>query len=141
MNRVTDFLWRGPRPKDLNELVQLGFENIICLESGWYELLSSSKRERQFPCELGLNYYDMGLSDITPPSQFDAGFIIQKINQLKGKTYIHCLTGVDRTGFICAVYRMKFQDWTFEQAHKEFVDMGRHWWFAWWKYELKKWGK
>ncbi len=35
--------------------------------------------------------------------------------------YVHCLHGADRTGTICAAYRMVVEGWTFAQAHEEMM--------------------
>lgn len=130
-------IWRGPRPKDLKVLRDECFHRIISFQSGWYELLTETKRERQFPCDFGLKFYDLGSSDIFPPDKRTVETALELL-QRGGKTYVHCLSGVDRTGFIIAVYRMKIQGWDFERAHDEWVKLGRHFWFFWWKRELKK---
>ncbi len=44
------------------------------------------------------------------------------------KVYIHCLHGSDRTGFMCAAYRMVVQRWTADEAIAEYTkgDFGYH---------------
>ena len=51
--------------------------------------------------------------------------------------YIHCLHGMDRTGFAIAAYRMLVQHWTLKKAYQECLDMGHHvFWYWWWKRSL-----
>ena len=42
----------------------------------------------------------------------------------KGQVFIHCQHGKDRTGLLAALYRVKYQGWTPEQAHKEWAALG-----------------
>ncbi|MGY0218557.1 dual specificity protein phosphatase family protein [Endozoicomonadaceae bacterium StTr2] len=57
------------------------------------------------------------------PKPFVAGVMreIHKQQKLGKKIYIHCLHGSDRTGFMCAAYRMVFQGWTANQAIDEYT--------------------
>ena len=46
------------------------------------------------------------------------------INSRKGPIVIHCWHGSDRTGIVCALYRIIFQDWTKEAAIDELRNGG-----------------
>lgn len=46
------------------------------------------------------------------------------IRHAKGPILIHCWHGSDRTGAICAMYRIIFDKWTKEEAIKEMVNGG-----------------
>lgn len=132
-------LWRGPRPLDLNVVKALGVKKIISLESGIYDLFHHDQLiERQFPCEFGMDQYDLKSSDFTPPETWAVDKFLS-LMKYPGPTFVHCLSGVDRTGFMCAVYRMRVQGWTFEAAKKEWITLGRHPWYFWWESSLKKW--
>lgn len=137
MLQVHKEIFRGPRPKDLHELRMYGVDTIISLQSGWYQLLNEDKYERQFPSDYGIRHYDLGSSDIWPPESWVVNKCLDLMTQER-HIYIHCKSGVDRTGFICAVYRMQVQNWTFNEAFQEWIAEGRHPWFFWWKRELKK---
>lgn len=39
---------------------------------------------------------------------------------------VHCRAGSDRAGLMVALYRMKFDNWTAEQARQEMLDHGHH---------------
>ena len=40
--------------------------------------------------------------------------------------FVHCLHGVDRTGFMIAVFRIRRMNWTFEEAYSEMRELGFH---------------
>jgi protein tyrosine/serine phosphatase len=105
MKKVSDYLYRGPRPKDLADLKALRFDCIINLQSGVYEFLHNDLYEQQFPCDFGMDQYDIPCSDFTPPTRWQIYKVISTINSHQ-KTYIHCKHGVDRTGFMVACYRV-----------------------------------
>lgn len=141
MMRVTDTLWRGPRPNNLEDLEQLGFQCIISLESGIYELFHSDKLEfeEQHPEDFKMASYFCPMSDFTPPKYSKVVGVFDILQyQMPKKTYLHCKAGVDRTGFVCAAYRMKVQGWSFDQAVNEYRQMGRHKRFFWWDWFLKQ---
>lgn len=138
MIQVDTNLWRGPRPTDLQPLQDQVFVRIISLESGVYDLFHADRVEQQFPCEYGMAQYDLKCSDISPPSDW---VVLKFLALMKFglKTFLHCLSGVDRTGFLCAVYRMRVQGWTYEAALAEWKKLGRHPWYFFWEPALKRW--
>ncbi len=80
--------------------------------------------------------YNMPCSDVAPPE----AYVAEKVIQLSGdfeKTLIHCATGVDRTGVVAAIYRMRVQGWSRDAAIKEWIALGRHWWYDWWRTAIK----
>lgn len=130
-------LYRGPRPANLAALRSDGVKRIINLESGIYSMLHPGDViERQFPCEFGMKEYNMPCSDLTPPE----AWVVETVIRLMADslpTYVHCLSGVDRTGYVCAAYRMRVQQWPYAAAVKEWKDLGRHPWYFWWGQRLK----
>ncbi len=130
-------VWRGPRPNNLADLVRAGIKRVIDLESGVYEYFhENDPLIHQFPVDFGLQYYHMPCSDVTPPEDW----VVEKVLKLTADTmptYIHCLSGVDRTGFVCAAYRMQVNKWTYQAAVAEWKALGRHSWFFYWEYKLK----
>lgn len=133
-------LWRGPRPRSLGDVRNQGVERLINLESGFYQgaLATEGLVVREFPPDFGMVEYNMPCSDLTPPEDF----VVEKVCSLVMDaipTYIHCLSGVDRTGYVCAAYRMRVCGWTYSAAVGEFRALGRHAWYWWWEGKLKKW--
>lgn len=140
MIHVNENLYRSPRPKDLNETKTAGIKTIVSLESGLYQLITDTKREHQFPVDFGIDYYDLDCFIVAPPKSWQVEKFLEIV--AKGnKTLVHCLSGVDRTGYMCAAYRMQVQGWTYEQAHKEWVALGRHFIYIAWDDDLKAWQK
>lgn len=136
------FLFRGPRPKTCADLQKLKFIDIVRIEEGFRDFFYNDVYENEIPKDFGINRSDFRLSNFFPPTENQVKNIISLLNFLEHhgqKTYLHCFSGVDRTGYIAAVFRMFFQGWSYEDAYTEWVKLGRHWWLDWWKYSLKKW--
>lgn len=132
--------YRGPRTQTLRELIHADFKLVIDLESGIYEKFSDDIYEAEAKSITGFEYVRrIPCSDLFPPNKQRVGQFLYFIKRSDEKTYVHCLSGVDRTGFMVAVYRMQIQGWAFDAAYSEWVKEGRHWWYDWWKYSLKKW--
>lgn len=136
---VANNLWRGPRPKTFDEISDAGFSDIIDLESGTYDLLHDDKYEEQLALERTVINHRITCSYFSPPysTQVEEFLKIVTDPNVK-KVFVHCQAGKDRTGFMCAVYRMKVCGWSYEQAVKEYKDMGLHWYYYWWIPALKK---
>lgn len=142
MIQVDKDFWRGPYPKDLQELKNKGFVQLISLQTGVYELVFETKRETQNPKKYDLDFWHFPCSDIFPPKISPVLAVLYLLRNGR-KTYVHCLSGVDRTGYITAVYQMRYLGYSYKEAVCEWKEKGRHWWFFWWaiflkKYEMKK---
>lgn len=136
-------VWGGPRPANLADLRAEGIKRIISLEAGVYQALKVYENERdsvmfQFPCEFGMAEYNMPMSAIQAPDKD----YVDKILKLVADgmpTFIHCEHGQDRTGFVGAVIKMRYEGWTYKQA-LEWWSAFRHWQYFVWDKELEKWG-
>jgi protein tyrosine/serine phosphatase len=95
----------------------------------------AAKSEKSFASTLGLDELYLDMSGIGRPT---VGAIMEALqyiatNKRSGiSTLVHCLHGVDRTGIVCAAYRIVYQGWPVEQAWAEAVKMGLHWYVYWW---------
>lgn len=140
MENVHSNLYRGPRPKSLKQLKDAGIVCVISLQSGVFEVLKTDEYELIDWPRSGIAHYDIGQNDITPPTPADVNAVLKIITDWlpHGKVYIHCLAGVDRTGFMVACYRMMIQAWPFDDAWKEMKEKGSHYWYRWWKLSLRK---
>lgn len=140
MLQIDTHLWRGARPKSLTELKDLGFERMIDLEAGFANLFSDDQYEKD--CAIWGRFLSKAWfskwSDFFPPSSGRISLVVLIMTYSTDKLYVHCLSGVDRTGVAAMAYRVRVQGWTFDEAHAEWVKLGRHWRFWWWKYFLKK---
>lgn len=140
MKEVVPGLYRGPRCHP-DEIVENKIDVVLCLQSGLWDLATNDPYDN-----FDFHFYDIqvvniGMSDFTPPEQDAVNRAINTIERsLKygRRVYIHCKSGVDRTGFVVAAYRMRVQKKPFKEAYEEWVREGRHFWYFWWKYALKK---
>lgn len=143
VTQVSENLYRGPRPstvEKIEELKALGITTILNLQSGVYETFHDDYYESKCH-ELGMNTFRIHCSDISPPTETQVKRFLSVID-LTSKTYVHCLHGVDRTGYMCAVYRIERQNWSWAAAVKEMFAMGFHKWpYLWWIWVLKIYGK
>lgn len=132
-------LYRGPRPDSFGDLKRFGITRVISLQSGAEDELTESKYEHEHPEDFGMKQVRIRCSNILPPDFKQTMDALRLMSDGSHINYVHCHSGVDRTGFMVAVYRMMFNHWSFDDAHSEWVKMGRHWWFWWWKFELRTW--
>jgi protein tyrosine/serine phosphatase len=139
--QVTPNIFRGPRPKNLRELFRKKVQRIINLESGVVDYFTDDDYEASLPIAVnrGVEYMEVDLSNIFPPSRKKIESILEVLRADPTKrTFIHCMAGKDRTGFVCAVIRMQLCGWGYRRAVNEMIEMGQHWRYRWWIRFLKK---
>lgn len=116
--QVSERLYRGAQPSDggLSRLRNLGINTVI-------NLRGASARTRAQEAEaraLGLNYYNVALPNWGRPQDARVRRILEIIAAPEnGRVFIHCRTGVDRTGMIVAIYRMTHDGWNANDALAE----------------------
>lgn len=117
LRQVAPGIWRGAQPTEegWNFLQSLGLTNVV--------KLNEQSEGRDSPAFSG--YYDpISISEqllSVPKSK-----VFTAVSHISPGTYVHCSHGQDRTGLICAVYRVQTQHWTKAQAEKEMLDNGFH---------------
>ncbi len=118
LQQVNERLYRSAQPRKggIKRLHELGFNTII-------NLRGTSERTRAQEAEaraLGLNYYTVSLPNWGRPKDARVARILEIINAPEsGRVLIHCRSGVDRTGMIVALHRMKDEGWTSQDALAE----------------------
>ena len=134
INKVTDNLYRGARPnfEDLQGAQRkdtgLGLTTVFDLEND----KEATMREYEWCKTLNLEFVNPGMNEILRPAPAELNLIAIDImtNLAHGKTVlVHCKHGQDRTGFVIADYRMKYQGWPFQVAYQECLDYGHKAWF------------
>lgn len=124
-HRVHTYLYRGafPSTRGVDELKGLGVKTIIDL------------RLRDKPVEveeiqaklLGMNYISL------PTGYYISGNTQKRFLQLveqasqdpsKAPIFVHCAHGSDRTGFLCALWRVKHDGWSIGEAVSEMLRYG-----------------
>lgn len=118
LQQVNERLYRSAQPREggIKRLHELGFNTII-------NLRGASKRTRAQEAEaraLGLNYFTVSLPNWGRPDDARVARILEIINAPEsGRVLIHCRSGVDRTGMIVAIHRMRDEGWSSNNALAE----------------------
>jgi hypothetical protein len=133
-------LFRGARPvdiRDLRNLEALGVRTIISLEEGLFSAFRWA-REPAIWRAMGYTWYQVKLSAIVPPTrgQLDAIRALIHVSQAHYRplpedqptagVFVHCYSGVDRTGMVIADWRVTEQEHDPKQAWAECIRMGMH---------------
>ena len=104
-----------PTPDGLRTLKGLGFNTVINLRN-WHSDLDEMG-------ETGLALEEIPISAFRPKLVEVVRFV-QIVGQDRGPILVHCLHGADRTGMMCAIYRVAFQGWSKEDAIEELIEGG-----------------
>jgi protein tyrosine/serine phosphatase len=118
---VAPGIYRGSRPTDdgLDSLKELGIKTVVNLRHyhGSVEEAGCKKR--------GLDYEHIVLASSRAPSDADARRFLKIVTDpARQPVYFHCWRGKDRTGVMCATYRMAVQHWTLADALAEMYAFG-----------------
>jgi protein tyrosine phosphatase (PTP) superfamily phosphohydrolase (DUF442 family) len=107
--RVTPRLWRSaqPTPGDLRREKARGLKTVICVRSG--PTLASWPLEREACETLGLELHKVNIRGREAPRKGDLLALLDLFSEIEYPVLIHCKSGADRTGFICAVYLLAIE--------------------------------
>jgi len=116
--RVSDDLYRGalPTTQGLQELKKLGVRTVI-------DLRESDDNQAKM-AELGLIYEHIPMTAFHVKDDHVVQFLRIAGDPGRAPIFVHCQRGADRTGLMCAIYRIAFQGWTKEQAIAEMTQGG-----------------
>jgi protein tyrosine/serine phosphatase len=118
LHKVSDDLYRSAQPtaEGIKNLKSMGIETIVSLRS-----FHSDRDEIGY---IGLAYEHIYMK-AWHPEEKEAVRILQIVtNSKRTPVLVHCQHGSDRTGTMCAIYRIFVQGWTKEEATKEVIDGG-----------------
>ena len=117
-HKVSEDLYRGAQPSaDGNrELQRLGMRTIINLRG-----LHSDRRELR---GTAIRYRHIRMEAILPRDEQIIRFLRIVSKKENGPFFVHCQHGADRTGTMCALYRMAFQGWSKDEAIDEMTQGG-----------------
>lgn len=130
--------WRGGAPKSTVDLIQLyaqGVRTIISLETGFADKLGDYPEEQSDWESMGGAYHLVKCSNFWAPTAAQTNEVMRLMgNKPAGKVYLHCFSGVDRTGWMAARYRLSRLDFlnASDAWEVEAKGSGTHWWFYWW---------
>lgn len=118
--KVSDDLYRGAQPKKagFEELKKLGVKTIVNLRN--------SNDDEEMIAGAGFNYFHIPVSSIFPRKKKFARFLEIVSDPANCPVFVHCRRGADRTGTAVALYRIKAQKWTADEAVNEMMNGGYH---------------
>jgi protein tyrosine phosphatase (PTP) superfamily phosphohydrolase (DUF442 family) len=118
LHKIDDGLYRGAQPtaEGIRELEKLGVKTIICLRDEHSDkgILGHSK--------IAYEYIPMTAWD--PTEEQVIRFLRIVADKKHRPVFVHCKHGSDRTGMMCAVYRVAIDGWTKHQAIEEMTAGG-----------------
>lgn len=125
LQKIGTDIWRGAQPykRGFQRLMQSGVKTVVNLREEQYSI----DDEKKLVEELGMHYVSIPLRPFDVPEDHKIEqFLELMANAERHTVFVHCLHGMDRTGMMCAIYRMKAHDWTFEDTYEEMIKMGFH---------------
>jgi protein tyrosine/serine phosphatase len=139
-HEVSPGIYRGGRPAeaDFGSLAAFGIRIDVDLQGGddypiidWYEKgegPAAIKNEQSDARSVGIVFLNYPLSSLHDPNKAQIHDIDQVLQMMhdpaRRPIFVHCRHGVDRTGLIVALYRIRFEGWTQDQAWEEWVSLG-----------------
>ena len=118
LHKVNDGLYRGaqPTPEGIKELEKLGIKTIVGLRS------NHSDKEILGNANLVFEHIPMKTWDVNEEDV--VRFLQIATDKKRQPVFVHCQHGADRTGTMCAAYRMAVDGWTKQQALAEMTQGG-----------------
>ncbi|SHJ67561.1 Dual specificity phosphatase, catalytic domain [Rubritalea squalenifaciens DSM 18772] len=129
--KVSDSLYRSAQPskEGMRNLEKMGIKTVINLR-----FFSKDDRLLEGSFLKGVHYPTLTWM----PDESTAEKFLAQMAQQNGAPYlIHCYHGSDRTGAMCALYRIEQQGWKYDAALEEMI-YGGYGFHAIWK-NLPKW--
>jgi protein tyrosine/serine phosphatase len=112
-HRVDEGVYRGAQPtaEGMRELEKLGVKTVLNLRSmhSDRELLKGTK----------LDYVDIPMHTWHPEREDIRAAMKVLTDPARKPVFVHCQYGSDRTGVVCAVYRVLEEGWTKDRAIRE----------------------
>lgn len=118
LHRITDNLYRGAQPtaEGMQQLKAMGIRTVVNLRS--------FHSDRDEIGGTGLAYEHIYMKAWHPEDKELVRFLQIVTDPARQPVFFHCQHGADRTGTMCALYRMAIQGWTREEALKEMTEGG-----------------
>lgn len=118
LHQVSPDLYRSAQPtaNGMRNLKQKGIETVVSLRS--------YHSDRDEIGDTGLGYEHIYMKAWHPERKEVVRFLQIVTNPKRAPVLVHCLHGADRTGTMCALYRIAVQGWTKEEAILEMTKGG-----------------
>jgi protein tyrosine phosphatase (PTP) superfamily phosphohydrolase (DUF442 family) len=116
--KVSDYLYRSAQPSaiGMQNLKEAGIETVVNLRS--------FHSDRDEIGDTGLGYEHIYMKAWHPEEKEIVRFLQIVTNPKRTPVIVHCQHGADRTGIMCAAYRVVVQGWSKEEALKEMTEGG-----------------
>jgi len=122
--RINTNLYRGAQPTEegFKQLKQMGVKTVIDFRS-FHTTREQVEAAGLTSVEIPIRA-DLGS---TPPTREQIQLFFKTVlDPAKQPCYVHCAFGKDRTGTMCALYRLEMDGWTPEEAMQEMQAFGYH---------------
>ena len=118
LHKVSETLYRSSQPSadGMRNLKAMGIETIVNLRS--------FHSDRDEIGDTGLAYEHIYMKAWYPEEKEAIKFLQIVTNPRRSPVLVHCRHGADRTGTMCALYRVAVQGWSKEEALKEMTEGG-----------------
>ena len=116
--RVSDDLYRGAQPtaEGMRQLEAMGVRTIVNLRE--------FHDDQSLLAGTNMEYETIRMSALHAEDEDVVRFLRIVTNPLSGRVFVHCQHGSDRTGTMCAAYRVVIQGWTQDEAIREMTQGG-----------------
>lgn len=117
-HKVSDTLYRGAQPtaEGFRELKAMGVKTVVNLRS--------FHSDRDEMGDVRFKYDHIYFKAWHAEDHEVVRFLQIVTNTNNAPVFVHCQHGADRTGTMCAIYRMAVQGWTKDAAIKEMTEGG-----------------
>jgi protein tyrosine phosphatase (PTP) superfamily phosphohydrolase (DUF442 family) len=118
LHQAAPGLYRGAQPtaEGMRELEKMGVKTVIDLR-----MLHSDRDEIG---RAKLAYVQIPMTTLCPSEDDMVRFLRIVGDKNRGPVFVHCQHGADRTGTMCAVYRLAVCGWTKQEAVREMTQGG-----------------
>lgn len=118
LHKVGDGLYRGAQPtaEGIKELEKMGVKTIVSLRT--------SKSDREIMEGTNLALEEIPMDTWSVKQEYVERFLSIAADKNRQPVFVHCQHGADRTGTMCAAYRVVIDGWTKQQAIDEMTKGG-----------------
>jgi len=118
LHKVSDGLYRGAQPsaEGMRELKEMGVKTVVSLRA--------FHSDRDEIGETSLAYEHIPMKPWHPETEDVVRFLQIVTARDRRPVFVHCQYGADRTGTMCAVYRVFVEGWPKEEAIQEMTQGG-----------------
>ena len=118
LHKVSNDLYRCAQPtaEGIQKLSSLGIKTVVNLRS--------SHSDAGMMSDTTINYEPIPMNAGHPEEEEVVRFLRIVTDPKRVPVLVHCKAGADRTGTMCAVYRIAVQGWSKEEALREMQEGG-----------------